>query len=52
MGDVLSLIEQAERTMERRGRQLAGRLLEGRFTFDDFLAQLQQVRKLGPSVGS
>jgi signal recognition particle subunit SRP54 len=29
----------------------AGRLLEGRFTFDDFLAQLQQVRKLGSLGG-
>jgi len=53
MGDVLSLIEQAERTMDADAvASSAGRLLEGRFTFDDFLAQLQQVRKLGSSVGS
>jgi len=52
MGDVLSLIEQAERTMDADAvASSAGRLLEGRFTFDDFLAQLQQVRKLGSLGG-
>jgi signal recognition particle subunit SRP54 len=52
MGDVLSLIEQAEWTMDADAvASSAGRLLEGRFTFDDFLAQLQQVRKLGSLGG-
>jgi signal recognition particle subunit SRP54 len=52
MGDVLSLIEQAERTMDRDSvAKSAGRLMEGRFTLDDFLDQLQQVKKLGTLGG-
>ena len=49
MGDVLSLIEQAEEALDEevaaRGAQ---RLMEGNFNLDDFLEQLQQVKKLGP----
>ncbi|HEX6417149.1 MAG TPA: signal recognition particle protein [Acidimicrobiales bacterium] len=49
MGDVLTLIEKAERVYEKEeAEQAAAKLLEGRFTLDDFLDQLQQVRKLGP----
>jgi signal recognition particle subunit SRP54 len=52
MGDVLSLIEQAERTMDHDTvAKSAARLMEGRFTLDDFLEQLQQVRKLGSLGG-
>jgi len=52
MGDVMSLIEQAERTMDRDSvAKSATRLMEGRFTLDDFLDQLQQVRKLGSLGG-
>jgi signal recognition particle subunit SRP54 len=52
MGDVLSLIEQAEREFDRDlTEKSAARLLEGRFTLDDFLSQLQQVKKLGPLGG-
>ena len=52
MGDVLSLIEQAERTMDHETvAKSAARLMEGRFTLDDFLEQLQQVRKLGSLGG-
>ena len=52
MGDVLSLIEQAERTMDTESvARSAGRLMEGRFTLDDFLEQLQQVKKLGSLGG-
>jgi signal recognition particle subunit SRP54 len=51
MGDVLSLIEQAERTMDRDTvERSASALMEGRFTLEDFLEQLQQVRKMG-SIG-
>lgn len=51
MGDVLSLIEQAEREFDHDiASQGASRLLEGQFTLEDFLAQLQQVKKLG-SIG-
>jgi len=52
MGDVLSLIEQAEREFDRDvAQEGAARLLEGRFTLEDFLAQLQQVKKLGSLGG-
>ena len=52
MGDVLSLIEQAERTMDKESvAKSAGRLMEGRFTLEDFLEQLQQVKKLGSLGG-
>ncbi len=49
MGDLLTLIEQAERAFdqaetEKMAAKLAG---EGEFTLDDFLSQLQQVRKMG-----
>ena len=52
MGDVLSLIEQAEREFDRDvAQQGAAALLQGRFTLDDFLSQLQQVKKLGSLGG-
>jgi signal recognition particle subunit SRP54 len=48
MGDVLTLIEKAEQVYEKeQAEQAAGRLLEGEFTFDDFLEQMQQVKKMG-----
>jgi signal recognition particle subunit SRP54 len=48
MGDVLSLIEKAERTIdEKKARELEQRLRKSTFTFDDFLEQIQQVRKMG-----
>ncbi len=52
MGDVLTLIEQAEREFDREvTEQSAAKLLEGRFSLEDFLSQLQQVKKLGPLGG-
>ena len=49
MGDMLSLIEQAERTFDKdKAEEAAARLMEGEFTLDDFLEQLRQVRKMGP----
>ncbi len=52
MGDVLSLIEQAERTMDADVvAKSAGRMLDGTFTLDDFLEQLAQVRKMGSMGG-
>ena len=52
MGDILSLIEQAERQMDSAvAERSAARLLSGEFTLDDFLAQLQQVRKMGSLGG-
>jgi signal recognition particle subunit SRP54 len=49
MGDVLSLIEKAEQVYEKdQAEQAAARLMEGEFTFDDFLEQMQQLKKMGP----
>ena len=52
MGDVLSLIEQAEQRMDSDViAEGAGRMMSGTFTLDDFLAQLNQVRKMGSLGG-
>ena len=49
MGDVLTLIEQAERAFDQKEAEAtAARLLQGEFTLEDFLAQLQQLKKMGP----
>jgi signal recognition particle subunit SRP54 len=49
MGDVLTLIEKAEQVYEKdQAEAAAAKLVEGRFTLDDFLDQLQQVKKMGP----
>ncbi|MEX2627672.1 MAG: signal recognition particle protein [Ilumatobacteraceae bacterium] len=49
MGDMLTLIEQAERAFEAdQAEQAANRLMEGQFTLDDFLEQMQQLKKMGP----
>ena len=52
MGDVLTLIEKAEQVYEQdQAEEAAARLLEGRFTLDDFLEQMQQLKKMGPLSG-
>jgi signal recognition particle subunit SRP54 len=49
MGDVLTLIEQAESAFDQdQAEQAAAALMSGRFTLDDFLEQMQSVRKMGP----
>lgn len=49
MGDVLTLIERAEASMdEEMAQEAADKLLAGKFDLDDFLKQLQQVKKMGP----
>lgn len=49
MGDVVSLVEKAEREMdEEKARESAERMLRAEFTLDDFLTQLREVKKLGP----
>ena len=49
MGDVLTLIERAEESMdEELAQQAADKLMTGKFDLDDFLQQLQQVKKIGP----
>jgi signal recognition particle subunit SRP54 len=52
MGDVLTLIEQAEKVFEKdQAEAAAAKLMEGEFTLDDFLDQLQQLKKMGPLSG-
>ncbi len=49
MGDVLTLIEQAEERMDvAKAEQLVENIRKNRFTLQDFLEQLEEVRKLGP----
>jgi signal recognition particle subunit SRP54 len=51
MGDMLTLIEKAEQAFdEREAERLQKKLLKNQFTLEDFLKQLQQVKRLG-SVG-
>ena len=49
MGDVLTLIEQAERAFDaEQAQEMAGKLASGEsFTLADFLQQMQQLRKMG-----
>jgi signal recognition particle subunit SRP54 len=52
MGDVLTLIEKAEATYDQEvAARAATRLQEGDFTLEDFLEQMQQVKKMGPLSG-
>jgi signal recognition particle subunit SRP54 len=49
MGDVMSLIEQAERQFdETEARELERKLRHNEFGLDDFLDQLKTIRKMGP----
>ena len=49
MGDVLTLIEQAEKAFDaEEAEKMAGKVLAGEdFTLDDFLSQMQALRKMG-----
>jgi signal recognition particle subunit SRP54 len=52
MGDVLSLIEKAEAVVDQAEAERAmSRLQEGSFTLEDFLEQMQQLKKMGPLSG-
>jgi signal recognition particle subunit SRP54 len=49
MGDMLTLIEQAEKAFDKgQAEEMAGKFGRGEsFTFEDFLAQMESVRKMG-----
>jgi signal recognition particle subunit SRP54 len=48
MGDVLTLIEKAEKTIdEKQAREMHRKLRENDFTLEDFRDQLRQIRKMG-----
>ena len=48
MGDVLSLIEKAEQTLdEKKALELEEKLRQNKFDLNDLLSQLQEVKKMG-----
>lgn len=48
MGDILTLIEQAERTWdEQQQAELATKMADGDFTLTDFIDQLNQIKRMG-----
>ena len=52
MGDVMGLIAAAEEHFDQESAEkAAASLLEGSFTFEDFLEQMQAVKKMGPLKG-
>jgi signal recognition particle subunit SRP54 len=52
MGDVMTLVEKAEREFdEKQAQELERKIRKQEFTFDDFLEQLHQVRRMGPVSG-
>ncbi|MFL5798586.1 MAG: signal recognition particle protein [Actinomycetota bacterium] len=49
MGDVLTLIEKAEKTIDQeKAQEAAQRMLQNQFTLEDFLTQMREMKKLGP----
>ncbi len=52
MGDIVSLVEKAQEKMDiEASEKSAERMMNGQFTLDDMLIQLQQVSKMGPISG-
>ncbi|WP_353892132.1 signal recognition particle protein [Proteinivorax hydrogeniformans] len=48
MGDVLSLIEKAEQAIDvEKAQELQEKMKSQQFTFDDFMSQLEQIKKMG-----
>jgi signal recognition particle subunit SRP54 len=49
MGDMLSLIEKVEETIDKKSaEEMQRKLIDNEFTLEDFRDQLKQIRKLGP----
>ena len=49
MGDIISLVEQAEEAIdEKAATKAAKRLQQGKFDLEDFLTSMKQIKKLGP----
>ena len=52
MGDVLTLVEEVQDKIdEKEAKKAANKMINGKFTLDDMLAQLKQVQKLGSLGG-
>ncbi|MDR3288754.1 MAG: signal recognition particle protein [Peptococcaceae bacterium] len=49
MGDVLTLIEKAQQSFDdKKSQEMEEKLRKSEFTLDDFLEQMQQLKKMGP----
>jgi signal recognition particle subunit SRP54 len=49
MGDILSLVEKAQASIdEKKAKEMERKIRQQEFTLEDFLEQMQQVRKMGP----
>ena len=49
MGDVLTLVERAQEVVDQKtATEQTKKLMEARFTFEDFYSTLQQVKRMGP----
>ncbi|MDR3228774.1 MAG: signal recognition particle protein [Puniceicoccales bacterium] len=52
MGDVVSLVEKAQEVVdEKEAERLAAKMRRADFNLEDFLAQMQQIKKMGPLGG-
>jgi signal recognition particle subunit SRP54 len=52
MGDVLTLVEKAQEHVDQKeAEELARKLQKNAFTLEDFLGQMQQLKKMGPIGG-
>lgn len=52
MGDILSLIEKAEETVDlEKQKKVTEHLRKSQFTYDDFLTQMEQMKKMGGISG-
>jgi len=52
MGDVLSLVERAQENIDQKeAEELARKMQRNAFTLEDFLSQMQQLKKMGPIGG-
>ena len=48
MGDVVSLVERAQDVYdEKKARELSKKIAKNKFGFDDFLNQINQIKKMG-----
>jgi len=48
MGDMIGLIEKAEAMFDENTAKSAERMMDGRFTLEDWLDQMKQMKKMGP----
>ncbi len=48
MGDIVSLVEKAQQQFdEKKARELQRKIAKNEFNFNDFLGQIQQIKKMG-----